>query len=107
MNYIYGACPEAHVFYGHAFDETLEDRIQITVIATGFPSVRAGVVNRRGMNRGRPGNGIERRIPVRAGAPSSEKLSDAPDGPGARHKNLEEELQRPAFLRKGHKPRSS
>ena len=43
MNYIYSACPEAHVFYGHAFDETLEDRIQITVIATGFPAVRAGL----------------------------------------------------------------
>src|SRR6185295_14454523 len=48
MNYIYSACPEAHVFYGHAFDETLEDRIQITVIATGFPAVRVALAGKRG-----------------------------------------------------------
>ncbi|MBI2070272.1 MAG: cell division protein FtsZ [Elusimicrobia bacterium] len=29
--------PEAHVFYGQAFDESLENRIKVTVIATGFP----------------------------------------------------------------------
>lgn len=31
---------DARVFFGQAFDETLGDKIQITVIATGFPSVR-------------------------------------------------------------------
>src|SRR5207253_5127390 len=56
MNYIYSACPEAHVFYGHAFDETLEDRIQITVIATGFPAVRVGTPNKKGTGL-RPGTG--------------------------------------------------
>ncbi|MEK6544280.1 MAG: cell division protein FtsZ [Elusimicrobiota bacterium] len=29
--------PEAHVFYGQAFDEALQDKIKVTVIATGFP----------------------------------------------------------------------
>ena len=37
MNHIYSACIKAHVSYSHAFDETLADGIQITVIATGFP----------------------------------------------------------------------
>ncbi|MFH1259908.1 MAG: cell division protein FtsZ [Elusimicrobiota bacterium] len=31
---------DARVFFGQAFDETLGDKIQITVIATGFPSVK-------------------------------------------------------------------
>ena len=58
MNYIYSACPEAHVFYGHAFDESLEDRIQITVIATGFPATRDGFAMKKG---GRPhGLGLQR-----------------------------------------------
>src|SRR5207248_8574728 len=65
MNYIYSACPEAHVFYGHAFDESLEDRIQITVIATGFPAVRMGVGKQRGTTKS---GGVERRRgPVRVG----------------------------------------
>jgi cell division protein FtsZ len=29
--------PEAHVFYGQVIDPNLDDRIKITVIATGFP----------------------------------------------------------------------
>ena len=30
--------PEAHVFYGQVIDPNLDDRIKITVIATGFPA---------------------------------------------------------------------
>ena len=32
--------PEAHVFYGQVIDPNLDDRIKITVIATGFPQRR-------------------------------------------------------------------
>jgi cell division protein FtsZ len=32
--------PEAHVFFGLVIDENLDDRIKITVIATGFPARR-------------------------------------------------------------------
>src|SRR5205814_7279025 len=68
MNYIYSACPEAHVFYGHAFDESLEDRIQITVIATGFPAVRMGFGGKqRGQSALKPRTGERRRNPPRVG----------------------------------------
>jgi cell division protein FtsZ len=29
--------PDAHVFYGQVIDPNLDDRIKVTVIATGFP----------------------------------------------------------------------
>lgn len=95
MNYIYSACPEAHVFYGHAFDESLEDRIQITVIATGFPAVRVGMPSKKPSARVSR-TGYERR-PLRAG----DSLESIPDSSevGAMKKSAEEELQRPAFLR--------
>src|SRR5204862_3615661 len=71
MNYIYSACPEAHVFYGHAFDETLEDRIQITVIATGFPAVRMGLGRQRSGSAGATGQprAVEGRHVPRLGSP--------------------------------------
>jgi cell division protein FtsZ len=34
--------PEAHVFYGQVIDPNLDDRIKVTVIATGFPPRRIG-----------------------------------------------------------------
>ncbi|MBI4669450.1 MAG: cell division protein FtsZ, partial [Elusimicrobia bacterium] len=38
MTFIHSAAShEAHVFYGQAFDETLNGKIKVTVIATGFP----------------------------------------------------------------------
>ena len=41
--------PEAHVFYGQVIDPNLDDRIKITVIATGFPvrkQVKKGVAEK-------------------------------------------------------------
>jgi cell division protein FtsZ len=94
MNYIYSACPEAHVFYGHAFDESLEDRIQITVIATGFPAVRMGFTKPRPGAKARTTD--RRRTPARIG----DELGETPDtAPASKRKILEEELQKPAFLR--------
>jgi cell division protein FtsZ len=100
MNYIYNACPEAHVFYGHAFDETLEDRIQITVIATGFPAARTGLAGRKTPGARTPRLPSERRVLARAGAlPGSEALTDGSEISAIDKKAIEEELQRPAFLR--------
>jgi cell division protein FtsZ len=99
MNYIYSACPEAHVFYGHAFDDKLEDRIQITVIATGFPGVRVGSTKKGASLR--PRSGVDRRqLPRLPGQTSMpETISESQDTAAAKRRNLEEELQRPAFLR--------
>ena len=101
MNYIYSACPEAHVFYGHAFDETLEDRIQITVIATGFPAIRAGLAGRRvpGARAARPL--MDRRTGARSGTPPpvNDPVADGSEIAAVNKKAMEEELQRPAFLR--------
>ena len=38
------ADPDANIIWGAAFDETLEDSIKVTVIATGFESAKKGVV---------------------------------------------------------------
>lgn len=101
MNYIYSACPEAHVFYGHAFDEALEDRIQITVIATGFPSIRAGLAGRKAAGNRAGRTPAERRSGARPGSPApvTDFATDGSEISAVDKKTLEEELQRPAFLR--------
>lgn len=43
--------PEAHVFYGQVIDPNLDDRIKITVIATGFPPRRHGAKPRKMADR--------------------------------------------------------
>jgi cell division protein FtsZ len=100
MNHIYSACPEAHVFYGHAFDESLEDRIQITVIATGFPAARSGLMNRRSLQKTRPAQNGERKKAARV---PGDFIPDAAQ-PGmvssnGKLRDFEEELQKPAYLR--------
>lgn len=100
MNYIYSACPEAHVFYGHAFDESLEDRIQITVIATGFPSVRVGATQKKGIANGiRQRTGVERRSVPRNGSAAPETAPDGTDTAASKRRAIEDELMKPAFLR--------
>ncbi len=101
MNYIYSACPEAHVFYGHAFDEALEDRIQITVIATGFPAVRMNLGRQRPASKPRV-NVDRRRSPARAGSGSgmNDDYTETPEAAAvSKRRLLEDELQKPAFLR--------
>src|SRR5262245_3492797 len=97
MNTIYTACPEAHVFYGHAFDDSLEDRIQITVIATGFPAVRAQAAGKKTAARNpRFSRGGARST---AGDPGADVPLDGSEIGVLKKKNIDEELQRPAFLR--------
>ena len=40
------ANPDATIIFGAAFDETLEDEMRITLIATGFDSVKKNDVRR-------------------------------------------------------------
>lgn len=39
--------PEAHIFFGQVIDPNLDDRIKITVIATGLPPRRPGIGKRK------------------------------------------------------------
>jgi len=83
MDYIKNAAsPEAHVFYGQVFDDSLEDRLLVTVIATGFPPVRAGGSLRR---RGSEADKMGLKRPA-ALTPPAEVI---PEG----------DLRRPAYLR--------
>lgn len=43
----------SHVFYGQVFDESLEDKLKVTVIATGFPARRNSI--EKSMQNKRPG----------------------------------------------------
>lgn len=87
--------PEANVKYGHAYDETLKEKVRITVIATGFPP-------RRGRPRFQSG-------PVRIGTlapggraprpPSSDSSPEDPSRPPGNGSSIPEEWSKPAFLR--------
>ncbi len=84
MDYIKNAAsPNAHVFYGQVFDDGLEDRFLVTVIATGFPPARRTTVVRR---VGR--DGADARRPA-SRAPAPLELPVAAD-----------DLRRPAYLRR-------
>jgi cell division protein FtsZ len=87
MDYIKNAAsPEAHVFYGQVFDDSLEDRLLVTVIATGFPPVRpAPPLRRRDRSVPEPPRETRRPSGVRL-SPTGEVVSD-------------NDLRRPAYLR--------
>jgi cell division protein FtsZ len=76
----------SHVFYGQVFDESLEDKLKVTVIATGFPA--------RSVAK-------ERRV-VQRRDPTQQQLAPA-SGPAAMPPRVnspsEDELRRPAYLR--------
>ncbi|HOW27067.1 MAG TPA: cell division protein FtsZ [Elusimicrobiota bacterium] len=83
MDYIRNSIsPDAHVFYGHVVDDSLDDCVQIRVIATGFPPVRASQTRRRLL---RPVDGPE-------GEPAK--------GPRPVTPSTGTELLRPAYLRR-------
>ena len=75
----------SHVFYGQVFDESLEDKLKVTVIATGFPA------------RAKPQ--VERPVERRKTFPSV-PLVPAPILPSAASPRIsDEDLRRPAYLR--------
>lgn len=81
MDYISSATStNSHVFYGQVFDESLEDRLKVTVIATGFPP-------RATKNTAEKGASQKKGILTPAGAPAAQPPSSS------------EELRRPAYLR--------
>jgi cell division protein FtsZ len=82
MDYIRNAAsPDAHVFYGHVFDDSLEDHFHVTVIATGFPPAAKSALRRR-----EPESGGLRRPPAVRTAPAVEASAS-------------DDLRRPAYLR--------
>lgn len=48
--------PEAHVFYGQVIDPHLDNRIKVTVIATGFP-IRRQIIEKKFTDREHPAEG--------------------------------------------------
>lgn len=79
------ASADAHVFYGQVFDDALEERFLVTVIATGFPPARRASARRTGA---RPTAAPESVRSVAFRAPAG----DAP--------LLDDDLRRPAYLRR-------
>ena len=73
--------PDANFKYGHVYDDSLDDRIRITIIATGFPANRRSLLG-KGASRALPGGARERTRPTSSGH------SLAPD-----------DLSKPAFMR--------
>lgn len=85
------ASSDAHVFYGQVFDDGLEDRFMVTVIATGFPPAR------------RESSGI-RRLSRDRGDPSVRDHS-VPFSRSVQREPVEvplgdDDLRRPAYLRR-------
>jgi cell division protein FtsZ len=90
MDYIKNAASQdAHVFYGQVFDEGLEDRFLVTVIATGFPPARAALNRRKPL--------LRTTAPEEARAFPARALSGR--GPGADPEDVPD-LRRPAYLRR-------
>jgi cell division protein FtsZ len=86
MEYIKNAASQnAHVFYGQVFDDSLENRFMVTVIATGFPAVKTAAPSRRGARD------ADSRAPAR---PSGARAA-SPGEPGA----TDDDYRRPAYLR--------
>jgi len=71
----------SHVFYGQVFDDSLEDKLKVTVIATGFPA--------RGVKLGQEKVLGSKQTPALAGISNLTPSSSVSD----------EELKRPAYLR--------
>lgn len=102
--------PEAHVYYGQAFDESLQDKIKITVIATGFPARNArrpalahknSDISPSGIGKFNAKNfGAEPR-PTPGAAPLAgpQQPVQAPEVSLENAGALEEMLKRPAYLR--------
>jgi cell division protein FtsZ len=76
----------SHVFYGQVFDEGLEDKLKVTVIATGFPA--------RSHKERLPAAGSKRvGTPSMNSAPLPSALLSPPSV------SAEDDLRRPAYLR--------
>ncbi len=77
---------QSHVFYGQVFDESLEDKLKVTVIATGFPP-KANRSNTRGVGP------MAKRLTA-----GVSQMPVAPQ-PTAATTTADDDLRRPAYLR--------
>ena len=92
------ASSDAHVFYGQVFDDGLEDRFMVTVIATGFPPARRETSRLTRVGAGAVSSPHIRRV-IREGdhatsfAPSIQRVPvEMPVD--------DDDLRRPAYLRR-------
>ncbi|MCG3205927.1 MAG: Cell division protein FtsZ [Elusimicrobia bacterium] len=76
----------SHVFYGQVFDENIEDRLKVTVIATGFPA--RSYKDKTNSSNKRLSSPMPSLQP--AGLPNPSHLGTTPS---------EDDLRRPAYLR--------
>jgi len=83
------AASDAHVFYGQVFDDSLEERFLVTVIATGFPPTRRTVA------RALPGRRTVREL-VNDSTPVRKTAAHPVDGDSSN----DNDLRRPAYLRR-------
>jgi cell division protein FtsZ len=92
--------PEANIIFGAAIDDTLEDGIQITVIATGFDSDNQSLPNAASSPTGVGYKGLEYNAAQTSAqnAPSTPRTSRPVNIPA---RNNNEDLDIPAFLRRG------
>jgi cell division protein FtsZ len=74
----------SHVFYGQVFDEGLEDKLKVTVIATGFPARS---------HKDRLQATSKRPNPMASSAPLPSALMSPPSI------SSDDDLRRPAYLR--------
>ena len=99
MNYIYSVVsPDAKVFGGLGSEDTLEDTIRITVIATGFPPMQKPLpfIDRRSAH---PNNKFRR--PMGPGGTSAFGQVPTPTRFGTEPETSNDSnLQKPAFLRR-------
>jgi cell division protein FtsZ len=74
------AASNSHVFYGQVFDDSIEDKLKVTVIATGFPAHISKLAGDK--------SPLAKKIPALASAPNPTAVQ-LPS----------EDLRRPAYLR--------
>lgn len=93
------ASSDAHVFYGQVFDDGLEDRFMVTVIATGFPPARREATRLSRIAPAAVGTGAGLRRFVREGELSLSGHATALRAPVEMPAG-DDDLRRPAYLRR-------
>jgi cell division protein FtsZ len=93
------ASSDAHVFYGQVFDDGLEDRFMVTVIATGFPPARREATRLSRIAPAAVGTGAGLRRFVREGELSLSGHATALRAPVEMPVG-DDDLRRPAYLRR-------
>jgi cell division protein FtsZ len=105
------AHPEANIIFGSVFDDTLGDKIKITVIATGFDRSDESAPTAGAAQKTRSGNGVRHATPTAPPAAPARPVD--PEGfsqelimPASEPENRRGDFEFPAFLKKRQSPPS-